>query len=66
MPRLSKKEREQSIGMFIAGASKIEVARRFGCNRAVADVAVDRELQRLDGMKGFAYSTSANDFAQLH
>ena len=35
MPRLSKEERAQAIGMLIAGASKIEVARRFGCTHAV-------------------------------
>ena len=35
MPRLSKEEREQAIIMLIAGASKIEVSRRFGCTCAV-------------------------------
>ncbi len=34
MPRLSQAHRDQAIGMLVAGLSKVEVARRFGCTKA--------------------------------
>jgi transposase len=45
MARLSEVDRNQAIGMFVAGSSKSAIARRFGCHHSTISRLVARYQQ---------------------